>query len=202
MSSSFKWTLIGVAVLIIAVGVLVMRGPEARVQAHGEAVAVEPAPVATRAVPDLVGVWEGTWEDTVFTWAHGTMSWEITQDRTDLSATGVIDMTVFSDPWGLGVQSGTGSGTIAGNVLTFDFEGDLIGTGSGTVTNNTATGSGNVGMPLGFGGFNFQGTVTDTVIRGTFDFPTGGSGKARMTKQSPVEPSSWGGIKARYRDKE
>ncbi|MFH1865688.1 MAG: hypothetical protein ABIK85_07370, partial [Candidatus Eisenbacteria bacterium] len=133
------------------------------------------------------------------------MSWEITQDPSDLSATGIIDLTYFS-LHGLGMESGSASGAITsrppGETLDFTFTAATVGSGSGTIVGTLASGTGTVTPPLDFGDFTFQGTVSDTVIRGTFDYinPGTGAGKVLMTKNTPVEPLSWGKLKARYRD--
>ena len=59
-----------------------------------------------------------------------------------------------------------------------------------------------VTSPLNFGDFTFDGTLSGQMICGTFDFtsPTGGAGRASMTKQSATEPATWGNVKALYRD--
>lgn len=195
MTHRSKWPGLYALALLLAAGALSFAGLGGSAPARAV-----PGGSAVLAMSDLVGTWEGTWTDTIFMSETYDMTWEITQVREGYSATGMIDFKYFS----MGEIYGTADGTVTvglrADTLHFTFEGTGIGAGSGTVTGGIGAGSGSVFSPF-TANFTFQGTVTDTLIRGTFDFPTGGSGWARMAKQeTPVEPSSWGGIKARYRD--
>ena len=183
--------------LLVLAGILALWGPDGGVPAQAEPA----APVGAR-LPDIVGSWTGTWKDTIYMGPEEeyAMTWQISQVREEYCATGIIDFTYFGMGFIPGTAAGAVTGTFRADTLHLTFEGPGIGTGAGAVTGGVGTGAGTVGFPLEFGAFTFQGTVTDTTIRGTFDFPTGGSGWARMGKVTPVERASWGGIKARYRD--
>ena len=196
MTHRSKWPGIYVLLLLAAAATLAFWGPDG-----GSPAKASPAGGAGR-LPNIVGSWAGTWKDTIFMWPEEEyiMTWEITQVRDEYCATGIIDFTYFGMGFIPGTASGTLTGTVRADTLSFTFDGPGIGSGAGTVVNGVGTGGGTVGPPLGFGAFTFQGTVTETLIRGTFDFPTGGSGWARMGKVSPVERTSWGDIKTRYRD--
>ena len=158
------------------------------------------AALAGDPLPDLVGTWSGTWSDTVFA-VGGAMTMDITQNGNMLSGTGTIDLTSIGF-FGIGVMSGSATGTIAGNTLTFSFSADSVGMGTGTVTGGSGSGSGNVTAPMNFGAFLISGTATSTTMQGIFDFtnPGAGGGTAMLTKTSPVEPQTWSQIKAAHRE--
>jgi hypothetical protein len=189
------WPPIYVAGLLLVVGVLAISGPQGSSEAHGQ---VTFAFVDT--IPDLTGTWVGTWADTVYL-AGGSMTWEISRDGSDYTASGTIDFTYF----GMGLLSGSAEGNItsafADHVMEFTFEAAMIGNGSGTINGNIGSGGGTVTAPLNFGEFTFEGVVVEGNIAGTFDFtsPTGGAGIASLTKQTATERSTWGDIKALYR---
>lgn len=158
------------------------------------------AALAGEPLPDLVGTWSGTWMDTVFA-AGGAITMDITQNGNQLSGTGTIDLTSIG-LFGLGIMSGSATGSIVGNTLGFSFSADSVGMGAGTVTGGTASGGGNVTAPLNFGAFLISGTATSTTMQGIFDFtsPGAGGGTAMLTKTSPVEPQTWSEIKAAHRE--
>jgi len=196
MPGRATFPLIYMAALLTAAALLASLVPD------GGAVApLQAFPVANRPVPDLVGSWAGSWQDTVYM-VSGDLSWEITQNASDLSGSGTIDLSVL----GLGVRSGTAAGSLGGggraNTLTFTFEAESVGNGSGTVVDATGSGTGTVTAPLSFGEFTFTGTLTDDEIEGTFDFtsPTGGAGRATLLKDTPVQAATWGSVKAGYRE--
>jgi hypothetical protein len=126
----------------------------------------------------LVGTWSGTWDDTIFI-VSGTLDITITQSSPDLDATGTIGLSSV----GLGDETGTGSGTVSGDTVTFTFNSPTVGSGNGTVTGNSISGSGTVGGALMFGDFTFSGTISGDTISGTFDFTSGGAGTASVTRQ-------------------
>jgi hypothetical protein len=195
MANRSKWPPVYLAAVLAVAGALAMSEPHDDSPTY-----VDALPAATDTLPDLAGTWAGTWQDTVFM-VSGDLSWVITQDGLDISASGTIDLTVL----GMEAESGTATGTITsrsvGNTLDFTFEAATVGNGSGTITGGTASGTGTVIPPLGFGDFTFDGTVTGETMRGTFVFTTAaGAGKAILTKQSAIEPGSWGELKARYRN--
>jgi hypothetical protein len=187
--------------LLLVAGVIALLGHDG----GGPARAEQTAP-SSATLPNIVGSWAGTWKDTIYMGLEEEyfMTWQITQVREEYCATGIIDFSYF---FGMGPTVGSAAGTVTGalraDTLHFTFEAGGLGGGSGTVTGGVGTGSGTniLVFPIDF---TFQGTVTETLIRGTFDFPDpGGSGWARMGKvQTPVERASWGEIKARYRDDE
>ncbi len=150
------------------------------------------------AVPDLTGHWEGTWTDTRYA-VSGAMTLDIALNGNDYSATGTIDVSEI-DPI-LGTLSGTASGTITGNTMSFDFGATDLGTGSGAFTDGTASGSGTVTAPLNFGAFEFSGTASTGMISGTFDFlsPTGGNGVATLTRVVATDATTWSEVKSSYR---
>jgi len=197
MSKRSIWPLVYMAGLLLVVGVLGFSGPQGSSDAGGEAIFA-----AADTIPDLVGTWVGTWEDTIYVGAGGSMTWQISRDGSDLTASGTIDFSYF----GLGLLPGTAEGTVtsafADNSLDFTFQAASIGSGEGTVTGSSGSGTGTVTPPLDFGDFTFEGSVGEDVISGTFDFtsPTGGAGRASLTRQVATEPSTWGDIKALYRD--
>lgn len=147
------------------------------------------------ALPDLAGVWTGTWEDTLY-FVGGDLSFEITATEDGYLATGEIDLGVL----GLGTRSGEADGLINGNQLVFDFTADQVGEGAGVFTDGSANGSGNVTAPLNFGSFSFTGTATEIGIWGSFDFlaAEGGAGKAHLTRTTATATSSLSAVKARY----
>jgi hypothetical protein len=146
-------------------------------------------------LPDLAGVWTGTWEDTLY-FVGGDLSFEITATEGGYLATGEIDLGAL----GLGTRSGEADGLINGNQLDFGFTADQVGEGAGILTDESASGSGNVTSPLDFGNFSFTGMATEIGIWGTFDFtaPTGGAGKAHLTRTTATEASSLSAVKAHY----
>lgn len=139
----------------------------------------------------LEGHWSGTWEDTIYE-VSGAVEATFSIVCGQVVAAGVIDLSDL----GLGSQSGTGIGTVAGDTLSFTFEAAMVGGGSGTLTlagaaggaqigaSGTGSGSGSVTAPLSFGPFTFSGSVTATTITGTFDFtnPGGGEGDVSLAK--------------------
>jgi hypothetical protein len=187
---------VAVAAIFVIAGGIAVTGP-AGGTGHGEAAYA----AGGERLPDLAGSWLGTWEDTIYVGFSGDLSWTIYIDGSTMTANGIIDLSDL----GLGLMPGSAEGTISGepgrSTLDFTFTAGSVGGGVGTITGNLASGSGNVIPPLDFGAFTFQATVSDTQMRGTFDFtsPGGGAGKVLMTKDTPVEASSWGVVKDRYR---
>ena len=169
---------------------------------HGVPNSVSPATAGTVVrvgpVPDLMGSWQGTWSDTVYS-VNGAMTLQISLSGNDYTATGTIDVSQI-DP-SLGTLSGSASGTLNGDLLDFTFSCTDLGNGTGSFDGGDASGSGSVTAPLNFGAFTFTGTATDTEINGTFDFtsPTGGAGIAQLSKGVPVSNDGWGEIKSLYR---
>jgi hypothetical protein len=148
-------------------------------------------------LPSLVGMWAGTWQDTVYT-VGGTFSFVIVGGPGDsLQATGEIDLSDL----GIGLQNGTAAGLVTGNTLDFEFTAASVGTGTGSVAGVAGQGSGTVTAPLSFGDFTFTGSIGNGEISGTFDFtsPTGGAGTASLQLLQSVDRESWGGVKSRYR---
>lgn len=131
-------------------------------------------------LPPLVGTWIGTWEDTRYN-VSGTLSFTIIQNGSNFEASGTIGLQQLR----LSDETGTATGTISGNRLSFIFSSGTVGSGSGTITGNDAQGSGTVTGVLNFGEFTFSGTATNNQLSGTFEFtsPTGGWGVASLTKQ-------------------
>jgi len=129
---------------------------------------------------DLVGTWSGTWTDTVYQ-VSGTLSVTFSKNETTVTATGTIGLSSF----GLGSITGTGTGTIDDNAITFTFIGGALGNGTGTISGSSASGSGTIGGTLGFGPFTFTGEVKATEITGNFVFtnPGGGKGTVTLTKE-------------------
>ncbi len=154
--------------------------------------------VGPSVLPDLSGNWQGTWSDTRYG-VSGAMSLAIAISGSDYTATGTIDISQI-DPL-LGQISGTASGTIVGNTMTFSFSATDLGTGTGTFTDGAVSGSGTVSAPLSFGDFEFSGTVTAGQMNGTFNFlaPTGGNGVATLSRTVANEDVNWGEFKADYR---
>jgi hypothetical protein len=190
MRNSLRTSLVYLAALFVIAAAFAFTGEDDAPRAFGRATSAVPD-----SIPDLVGMWVGTWQDTVFPDADGDISWEITQDGSDFAATGSIDFSCF----GLGSVPGTASGTITRETLEFTFEAPAAGSGAGAIVDGVVSGTGNLVVPA-FGPFTFEGTLTDGTIRGTFDFTGGGAGKAVLTKETPVEPTSWGAVKSRFRE--
>jgi hypothetical protein len=195
MTKRSKWPAIYIAVLLVAAVIFTVWRMGGDTQTHGEA-----APAIPGDIPDMVGTWVGTWTDTIYS-VTGNLTWEITQDGDDLAATGTIDLSNL----GMGQEPGTATGSVvttrSGRAVSFSFESATVGNGSGTIEAGTVAGSGAATeAPVAFGNFTFQGTVTNEIMWGTFDYEVGGAGRARLTKQSPVEAESWGDIKDRYRE--
>jgi len=140
----------------------------------------EPGEITESEFAFLVGVWTGTWTDTTFG-VEGTLSATFAVSGNTVEATGVIGLQSL----GLGDETGTATGTIDGDSLTFTFEADTVGSGEGSVAGGMASGMGTVLGILDFGDFTFEGTAGETTIDGTFEFtaPSGGSGVATLTKQ-------------------
>ncbi len=166
--------------------------------------AERPAPrttgsTASMIVPDLSGSWTGTWHDTVYD-VQGDVMMEVAIDGTNWSANGTIDLSDIFWP-GIGVMTGTATGTLSGNTLTFSFTAADVGTGNGTLVDGSGSGDGSVTAPMNFGAYTFTGTVTGTEINGTFDFtsPTGGGGDVILTRAVANEEASWSAFKAAWR---
>ncbi len=165
-----------------------------------------PAHASPAVFPDITGQWTGTWLDTIY-FAAGDMNVTIsTSDGVNFTATGEID--VGSIDLTLGILPGSASGTLAGAVLSGTFTCTNLGNGTFTLTDVggsvDASGSGTVTAPLNFGAFTFTGTIVGNTMDGTFDFtsPTGGAGTATLIRTStPVDESTWGEVKALYRDR-
>lgn len=191
--NSYKWPPIYVACLIATAILLGFLGPDAAVEVpSARAAALDDE------IPNVAGYWTGTWRDSVYyPWAFGAVSCTIVQDGSNFTANGVIDLSTL----GLGPMSGTAEGTVTRErdraTLNFTFSAAGVGSGIGTQVGSSGTGSGSVAP---YGPFTFEGTATDATIDGTFDFtnPSGGYGSVHMTKDTPVEPSTWGAIKRRY----
>lgn len=196
MSNSDRWVPFYVVAILVVAGVLAIAGYDAAVQPE-----MHPSPSSRVPIQDLAGTWAGTWHDTVFH-VERPMSWQILVDDTFFIANGTIDLSNFGMGDNAGSAVGTISGRTAGDTLQFTFEAPGVGSGGGVIAGTAGGGTGNVTPPLNFGGFSFLGTVSDTVMRGTFMYftPGSGAGTVRMTKDTPVDASSWGKLKARYRD--
>ncbi len=181
-------------VLFVAAGLLAILGA-----APGRHRATPAAPLSPVAVPDLTGHWQGTWEDTIY-FVQGDVSMDVTVDGNDWNATGSIDLTSIGWP-GIGVMTGSASGTLSGNTLTFTFSADSVGDGEGTLVDGNGSGTGSVTAPMSFGAFTFTGTVTASEITGTFDFtsPSGGEGNVSLTRAVAYEDASWSELKASWR---
>ncbi len=192
MSGKTRWLLLYFAALFLVAAALT------GFRAGGEERLELPALRGGDPLPDLVGVWVGTWEDTVYM-VGGALSFQITPGiLSDFEGYGEIDL---SDLWPLGVQAGTAFGDTSGNMLTFTFAASDVGAGSGSITANYAGGGGTVIAPLSFGDFVFEGDVTDLTMSGSFEFtgPSDGKGIASLEKQTPATVSSWSEVKAIYR---
>jgi hypothetical protein len=181
-----------VAALVVIAAAFAFTGQDDSPRAFGR-----PTPASPDSIPDLVGTWTGTWQDTIYVGAGGDLSWEISQDGPDFSASGIIDFSYF----GMGSVPGTATGTITRETLEFTFEAPAAGSGAGVITDDAVSGTGMMIVPA-FGPFTFEGMLTDDTIRGTFDFtnPGGGAGRAVLTKETPVERASWGEVKSRFRE--
>jgi len=157
-----------------------------------------PVLTADKAAPDLAGSWKGTWEDTRYG-VSGEVTMDITAVAGGYEATGTIDLTEI-DPL-VGVRSGTATGTLEGDVLTFSFSADMVGNGSGTLNGAAGDGTGTVTSPLSFGDFTFTGTAAEGEISGTFDFtsPTGGEGVVSLTPTVAAETATWSDVKQTWR---
>ncbi len=188
-----KWPPLFLIALFLAAGAATLFAPEAGPRGACVASAVGD----DRTIPDIVGTWEGTWEDTIYM-VSGSMSWTISPDRYDYIGSGTIDLTAL----GLGAQEGSAGGGITRQALEFTYEANSVGSGNGVLTGNSLVGDGLVTAPLNFGYFTFRGTVTSEAAEGRFFFvsPTGGAGRVTMTNTTPVESTSWGSIKAGYRN--
>jgi len=156
-------------------------------------------PTTSGGLADILGTWTGTWTDTVFS-VSGNLDFVVTEDGGSYTATGDIDLGIL----GLGVESGSATGSVTQGILSFAFNSGMVGTGGGSLDDaGNSIGTGAVTGSLNFGTFSFAGTVTSTQMTGSFEFITAGSGKgiATLTKTTTavaVEP--WGEVKDRYRD--
>ena len=166
-----------------------------------------PVRVAGALPPDLAGVWQGQWVDTVFT-VTGPMEWTLDVNGSAVTLTGTNDLTEVSgllgpaEPFEL-------TGTIVGDSLGYTFmfsagsalttigDGSIVGSGA-----DNMTGSCDVGAPLNFGLCFYTATISSTTLAGTFEYPGGGAGTIQMTKNIAVEPETWAGVKGRYRSAE
>jgi hypothetical protein len=153
---------------------------------------VKPGAKSATAVPNIVGHWVGTWQDTVY-----SVSGALVFNFTDMSnGTGQIDLTAL----GLGVEFGTAVAATSNDTLYFSFTSTNVGGGGGAIIGNYTIGAGTVGAPLNFGAFTFEGHVTTSAMDGRFYYlsPTGGAGRASLSKTSAVEEHTWGSIKSLY----
>jgi len=196
MRNRSKWPPLFIVALFLAAGTATLFAPDAGSGGACVASAISDA----RTIPDITGTWEGTWEDTIYQ-ATGSMSWTIVQEGSEMFGMGTIDVTQA----GGGVHEGLGSGAIImrdRQTLTFTFEGDMLGEGTGVLSGTACTGGGTVGSPLNYGAFTYHGAITETNAEGRFFFtpPSGGAGRVLMTNTTPVEPTTWGDIKAGYRN--
>ncbi len=199
MLSRSKWPPLFIAALFLIATAATLLAPDA----GPRGVCVASAVPDGRTLPNILGTWTGTWEDTVYQWASGPMTWTITLDQSDYWGSGSIDLSVLG--FGLGDQEGGASGSLTREdrqSLSFSYYADLVGGGDAVLTGTSCAGSGVVNAPLDFGYFTFSGTITDTAAIGRFFFasPTGGAGRVTMTKDTPVESTTWGSIKAGYRN--
>jgi len=197
MKSRSHWPLLYLLLLLAGATSLALWGDEPEVatatmsRAPGTGFQIDGGKV----LPDLVGSWAGTWNDTVYE-VVGALTCVIERDGYDLVATGTIDMS----HWSMGTQTGTATGLPVGNNMNFTFSANNVGKGSGTLTDGNGSGSGNVTAPLMYGAFNFWGTATSERISGAFEFTESadGRGVVELTKQVPTQQSSWGAVKDRY----
>lgn len=127
----------------------------------------------------MVGSWSGYWYDTIFD-VGGPMSATINQNSSSLEATGSINLSSIG--YTFGVETGSAEGTVGtmGATATFSFSSAIVGNGAGTINGTDITGAGTVTGP--FGTFTFSGTIdaSGDVIRGEFDFTSGGLGTAEV----------------------
>ena len=129
----------------------------------------------------LEGTWVGTWTDTRYD-VSGTLQANFTVNGSAVTASGEIGL----ESLGLGKETGSGTGTVSGDMLNFTFTADTVGAGTGSLNAGGAgSGGGTVTGVLNFGAFTYTGTVTESEISGTFNFtsPTGGNGVASLTRQ-------------------
>jgi len=131
----------------------------------------------------LQGDWSGTWHDTIYDVSGAAhASFDVT--CAGVTATGTINLSEIG--FGLSEESGSGTGTVSGQTLSFNFSAATVGEGTGMLSaaDDTGSGSGTVTGVLNFGAFTFTGSATSTTISGTFDFtsPTGGEGTISATK--------------------
>lgn len=185
-SDRYALALLGLAALAAVLG----GGP-----APSEAL---PGLVGDKVLADLAGEWKGDWEDTVYN-VSGPVELTVTPKEGGYDAVGTIDLSSINSLWG--VQSGTATGTIAGETLSFTFTADLVGNGSGTLNGDAGDGSGVVTGFMEFGAFTFTGTATGSEISGSFDFtsPSGGAGVVTLTRTVPNEAATWSDLKAAWR---
>jgi hypothetical protein len=109
---------------------------------------------------DVVGVWNGTWTDTVFH-VSGPATCTIAKSGDSYTASGTIGLASI----GFGLVGGTAAGTADGSTLSFTFSAAGFGSGSGALAGSEGSGSGTVGA---FGPFTFSGTVSGNTMSGTF----------------------------------
>jgi hypothetical protein len=132
----------------------------------------------------LAGSWSGEWYDRFFS-IGGPMSATITQSGSSLEGTGSINLSSISYS-GIGVETGSAEGVVgsSGTTVTFTYSAGNVGTGGGSINGTDITGSGTVGAPMNFGTFTFSGTIdaSGDVIRGEFDFTSGGLGTAEVRR--------------------
>lgn len=125
----------------------------------------------------LAGTWTGTWTETQFPGPTGSMNITITESAGTIDATGTIGPTSL----GKGTPSGTATGTVSGNTLTFTFSSPAVtGSGQGTIVIDQVSGSGTIKT---YGDFTFSATVAGDTINGTYDFTGGGAGNVTLTRQ-------------------
>ena len=164
------------------------------------------AALAPGTVPDVAGIWAGSWVDTVYTVA-GSLSITIIPKGNIWIASGTIDVGALNPV--LGMLGGNALGNLTGNTLAGTFTCNQLGNGSFTITGATgvegtplatASGTGSVVAPLNFGGFTFTGNIFDGVMEGGFDFtsPTGGAGRGSLVRITPVQPTTWSDVKTLY----
>ena len=168
-----RWLILAVALMAVACASKTNDGP-------GAPSPTDPVIITPGEFAFLVGTWTGTWTDTRFS-VTGTLEATITVSGNQVQANGTIGLQSL----GLGEETGTGTGTVDGDTLNFTFEADTVGNGEGFVSDDAGSGMGTVLGVLNFGDFTFMGTVSETMIDGTFEFtaPSGGRGVATLTRQ-------------------